>query len=52
MIGAKLQEIQCRNNVATTRLVFGFYALMINYQCFACSVHVFFLLKPDLLVVI
>lgn len=50
MINAKLQEMQCRNNVATTRFSFGFYALMINYQYFACPVHVFFLLKPGLLV--
>ncbi len=35
MTNAKLQEMQCGNNVATTRLMFGFYVLMVNYQCFA-----------------
>jgi hypothetical protein len=45
MINTKLQKMQCRNNVATTRSIFGFCALMINYQCFACSVQQFLLLK-------
>ena len=39
MINAKLQKMPCINNVATTRLYFGFYVLMVNYQCFASSVQ-------------
>lgn len=27
MVYAKMQEMQCGNNVATTRLVFGFYVI-------------------------
>lgn len=35
MINTKLQKMQCRNNVATTRSIFGFYVLIVNYQYFA-----------------
>jgi len=45
MINAKLQEMQCGYNVATTRLMFGFYVLVVNYQYFTRSVQRFFLLK-------
>lgn len=51
MINTKLQKMQCRNNVATTRFSFGFYVLVINYQYFACPVHGFLLLKLGLLLV-